>query len=214
MAGNKKLELIDVTYELLRELGPRAVTVRLIAERAQCTNPVIYYHFDDLDHLVLLASMRFYEEYLEGVERIVEAEDVSPYDLHMRAWRVFGQIAFEHAEVYEALFWGKFRKRVGEALIEYYQLFPGRHPNFDGSYSMVFLVDDVVERTYLVLKMAAAEGQFPPENLHRFAEVQCSMFHGLLLEYIDAYREPGKAAEGYERAMELLEFLNALYRLP
>lgn len=213
MAKGKKRELVDAAYELLKTTSPNDITVRLVAEKAGCTNPIIYYYFDNIEHLLLLASMRFYEEYLEGVEGIVSEEDLSPYELHMRSWRVFGEIAFSQVEVYESLFWGKYRRKTGEAMVEYYQLFPERRPSMEGSYSMVFFMDDVVERTYLVLKMAAADGEFPPDRLHLFAEAQCAMFRSVLLEYVDTYRDPGKAAEGLERSMALLEFLNSLYRV-
>ena len=213
MSNTKKRDLVDAAYELLKTTSPKDITARLIADKAGCTNPIIYYYFDNLDHLLLLASARFYEEYLTEVNSIISDENVSPYDLHMQAWRVFAKIAFSQVEIYDMLFWGKFRCKAGEGLAEYYQLFPERHPNLGGSYSMVFFMDDVVERTYLVLKMAASEGEFPSEGLHMFAEIQCAMFRSVLLEYVNTYRDPAQAQAGLERSMKLLEFLNSLYRI-
>lgn len=213
MAKGKKADLVDATYELLKTTRPNDITARLIAEKADCTNPIIYYYFDNLDHLLLLASVRFYEEYLLQVTNVVSSSNLSPYELHMETWKIFAEIAFSQIEVYDALFWGKYRNQVGEAMVEYYQLFPDRHPDMGGSYSMVFFMDDVVERTYLMLKIAASEGEFPSEGLHKFAEAQCALFRGIMLEYADTFRDPEKAKEGLTRSLDLLEFLNSLYRL-
>ncbi len=206
-----KIQLINVTYRLLQTNSPNDVTARMIADEVGCTNPAIYYHFENIDHLLLIASMRFFDDYLAKLKEVMLDTSISPFDLHMRAWRMFGEIAFSHVEVYESIFWGKYRKRASKALLEYYQLFPASRPDTDSPYSVVFFIDSIEERTYIMLKIAAAAGQMPPENLRMFANVQCSMFHGMLLEYADCYWDPEKAKEGLEKTMRMLEFLNALY---
>lgn len=214
MSENVKIELVNATYEFLQQMSPSKVTARMIADKVGCTNPTIYYHFDNLDHLILIASMRFFDDYLAKFKKITETDkELTPFELHMKAWRMFGEIAFAHLEVYESLFWGKFRDKTSEALIEYHELFPDSKPNIDNMYSVIFFMDALEDRTYIMLKMAAAAGEIPADNLHMFADVQCSLFHGILLDYVDCYWDKQKAKEGLEKAMQMLEFVNSLYRL-
>ncbi len=212
MAENIKIELINATYEFLQQMSPSKITARMIADKVGCTNPTIYYHFDNLDHLILMASMRFFDDYLNKFKKITQDKDLSIYEAHMRAWQMFGEIAFAHIEVYESLFWGKFRDKTSEALIEYHEMFPDSKPDIDNMYSVLFYMDAVEDRTYIMLKMAAAAGEIPAENLHMFADVQCCLFHGILLDYVDCYWDKEKAQEGLEKAMQMLEFVNSLYR--
>ena len=169
---NMKIKLVNTAYDLLQKISPNKITARMIADEIGCTNPVIYYHFENLDELILIASMRFFDDYLTNFKQLTKDHNASPYDLHMQAWRMFGEIAFSHVEVYDSLFWGKYRKKASSALLEYYKLFPESRPDNDSSYSVVFFIDAIEERTYIMLKMAAAAGEMPAEDLRTFAEVQ------------------------------------------
>ena len=67
---SKKNELVLKTYELLKTTGPYNIKIRTIATACNCTSTVIYRHFDDLDHLIRFASVRFLENYIVEIQRI------------------------------------------------------------------------------------------------------------------------------------------------
>ena len=70
MAENKKKELIQKTYEILKDVGPEDTKIRTIASKANCTSTVIYRHFNDLDHLLLFASISSWRIYGRSAEDI------------------------------------------------------------------------------------------------------------------------------------------------
>lgn len=72
---SKKNELVLKTYELLKTTGPYNIKIRTIATACNCTSTVIYRHFDDLDHLIRFASVRFLENYIVEIQRIAQRED-------------------------------------------------------------------------------------------------------------------------------------------
>jgi AcrR family transcriptional regulator len=51
-ADARRTALLDVTRSLVRELGPGAITVGLVAQRAEVTRALVYKHFGNKDDLL------------------------------------------------------------------------------------------------------------------------------------------------------------------
>lgn len=212
MAENKKKELIQKTYEILKDIGPEDTKIRTIASKANCTSTVIYRHFNDLDHLLLFASVKFLEDYMIDLQEIFNA-NANVLDMVVEMWKSFSKYAFENIHVFETLFWGKYKENLGDTIYEYYQLFPEEWKNFGGLSASVFFNDDLYERNRIMLRRAAVTGYFTFDDAMLLSDLECHLFHGLLLEYKDKYREPGMAQEGAQRFMEMLNSLISKYRI-
>lgn len=212
MSTNKKNELILTTYELLKTTSPENIKIRTIAAEANCTSTVIYKHFEDLDHLILFASVRFLENYIVDLQDVVN-QNSDALDMLVEMWRVFAKYAFENVEVFDLLFWGKYKERLGDTIFEYYQLFPDEWKNMDGLFTSVFFNNDIQERNGMIVHRAAATGYFAYNESRMISDMQCDMFHGMLLRYRDKYRLPGKAEEGAATFMDMLNSLIAHYRI-
>lgn len=212
MASNKKIELVQKTYDLLSKHSPEDVKIRTIAAAANCTSTVIYKHFDDLDHLVLFASVKFLEDYIIEVQNIVNTNS-DPYTSLVAMWEVFAKYAFQNVEVFDLLFWGKYKERMGDTIFEYYQMFPDEIRSLDGLFTSVFFNNDINNRNDIMMHRAAATGYFSYNDAKILSQMECCMFRGLLLEYKDIYRQPGKAEEGQNRFKQMLHTLLDQYRL-
>lgn len=212
MASNKKNELIQKTYELLKTSGPQDVKIRTIAAAANCTSTVIYKHFDDLDHLILFASVRFLEDYIIELQNIIN-KNTDTLNMVVAMWKSFAKYAFTNIEVFELLFWGKYKDRLGDTIFEYYQLFPNEWRNLDGLFTSVFFNDKLEERNSIMMHRAATTGYFTYDDAMLLSDLQCCMFHGLLMEYKDKYRNPEMAEEGSQRFMDMLDSLINHYRI-
>lgn len=212
MSANKKNELIMKTYEMLKTTSPSDIKIRNIAAACNCTTPVIYKYFEDLDHLVRFASIRFLENYIIDLQKSVNTNSDS-LDMLISMWRSFAKYAFENVEIFELFFWGRYKERLGDTIFEYYQVFPDKWRNLDGLFTSVFFNNDLKERNYMIVHRAAVMGYFSYEEARMFSDICCGLFHGLLMEYKDSYRDPAKAAEGADRYMEMLMSLIEKYRL-
>lgn len=212
MAANKKTELIMKTYEMLQTVSPSDIKIRNVAQACNCTTPVIYKYFENLDHLVRFASVRFLEDYIIDLEKSVN-EKSDPLDMLISMWESFARYAFENVEVFELLFWGKYRERLGDTIFEYYQLFPDKLKNLDGLFTSVFFNNDLKERNYIIVHRCAVTGYFSHKEEKIFSDICCDLFHGLLMEYKECYRDLEKAEEGAERYMELLDSLITHYKI-
>ena len=111
MAANKKNELILKTYELLKTTSPCDIKIRTIAAQANCTSATIYKHFEDFDQLILFASVKFLENYIIDLHKLIN-EKTDNLEMLIAMWQMFSKYAFENIEVFDLLFWGKYKQNL------------------------------------------------------------------------------------------------------
>ena len=56
-------------------------------------------------------------------------------------------------------------------------------------------------------------GHFSLDDSRMLSDMECSLFHGLMLEYQTKYRLPGIAAEGVAYFMKMLRSLHDHYKI-
>lgn len=210
---NRKTELVLITYELLKTTSLNNLTVRTIAEAAHCTSSAIYKHFEDFDQLLMFAAVRFLEDYIMELQEIVE-EDADPIRMNDAMWAAFAKYAFANVDVYEVLFFGKYKGCLSRIIYDYYQLFPEEKSRKVFSrfmFSSYFGKADMEERVAAAMYQAAISGRLAYDDVRLFSSIQCHMFHSLLLEYKSVCHEPGKAEEGARLFMDMLYSLDAHY---
>lgn len=212
MKKNKKYELVRVTYEILQTTAPEKITIRDIAEAADCTSAVIYRHFDNLEHLLLVSSIKFLEDY------IVELQDVSnqtldPIETELTMWHVFAKYAFKNVDAFLLMFWGSNKEKLGDMIYEYYQMFPDNWKHLNGLYTVVFFSNDLKERNRVILSRAAAAGYLKSEDVPLLSNLQCDFMYGMLMGLKASYREPGVAEEATEQFIQTLTSIQNHYRL-
>lgn len=209
---SKKNELIIKTYELLKTTSPADIKIRTIAAECHCTTTVIYKHFDDLDHLILFASVKFLENYIIDLQNIVN-EKSDPLEMLVAMWKHFAKYAFQTIDIFELLFWGKYKERLGDTIFEYYQIFPDEMKKLDGLFTSVFFNNEIKARNYMIVHRAAVAGYFSYDDAEMLSDLQVHLFYGLLKDYQPVYRQPGKAEEGAEYYMRMLNAVIEKFRI-
>ena len=56
---------IDAVKQIQEEEGLQAVTIRKVADIAGYNSATLYNYFENLDHLLLFASMDYFQEYVD-----------------------------------------------------------------------------------------------------------------------------------------------------
>ena len=74
----RKQKFIKVTSEILQEEGREGVNIRRVASEAGCTSAVLYKHFDNLEHLIMLASIQFLEPYMRIMNEMSADTSLDP----------------------------------------------------------------------------------------------------------------------------------------
>lgn len=209
---SKKKELVQKTYELLKTESPATITIRAIAAAADCTSTVIYKHFKDLDQLVFFSSVKFLEDYIADVHDIMTSR-TEPMEMLSLMWQSFAKVAFSNIEVVDNLFWGKYSSGLGDAIFEYYQMFPNEFKRLDGLLTSIYFSGTIEERNRIVVNRIAATGVFSFNDVDAINELQCCAFRGVMDKYKPLYRDPEKANEAYMSFNKMMESLVNHYRL-
>jgi AcrR family transcriptional regulator len=203
MAASKKIELIQKTYELLKDTAPDDLKIRDIAKACSCTPTVVYKHFEDLDDLIRFGCVHFLEDYIRETMKIVN-ENMDPLEMLIIMWDEFSKCAFKNVDVYLHLFWGRYRSQLGDTIFDYYHLFPDHWQVMGGLFTSTFFNSEIKERNYTIVRRASAVGYFHHTETKLISDMQCYLMHGILMDYRDSYRQPGKAEEGQKLFMQTL----------
>lgn len=208
---SKKYVLLDTTFELLKEMPPSELTARKIAAKSKCTPTVIYKHFDSLDHLVMVASVRFLEQYIEEVQAILSNSDDEFTSLRTM-WLCFADKGFSNPEIFLKMFWGIDNDQLSDVIFEYYELFPEALHGLDGLFTSVFFNNDLHERDFIMVRRAAAKGVFKVKDARMISDMECVLFRGCLSELCSLPLEQRNAQAATDRFMNMLDVLYAKFR--
>lgn len=107
MGGNNKealqrentIRFIEAAEELIDEHGIDNVSVRKIAEKAGFHNSTIYLYFKDVNELILLASMKHFNEYSKALARLSSKNWDSTENFYF-VWRFFVESMLKNPKIY------------------------------------------------------------------------------------------------------------------
>ena len=180
-----KRNLILTTYRLLQNMDASKITVRAVAKEVGCSPAALYRHFDNIEYLIVLASIRFFENYMieYGVLMDQEPDLLKQY---VDGWRLFNRYAFERPDLYYRLMWGQYNSDFSDALSEYIELFPfsASSSSPDYFYTMIFN-SDIMERDFLLLRRAVNQGLLTDVDANYFSKTNPLIVKGMLERYMN-----------------------------
>lgn len=136
---------IIATRVLMEEVGIENLSVRKIADRAGFHNSTIYLYFRDVDYLIKLASMDFFEDYALALSDLSK-KDVAPIDAFVEIWRTFCDTVFRQPEIFYPFFFGKYSDNLTEIITEYYRLFPEKTKEYSKEIEDMFFGQNMYDR--------------------------------------------------------------------
>ncbi|MGN0204222.1 MAG: TetR family transcriptional regulator [Coprococcus sp.] len=181
----RKRKYVEATAEIIAREGTGGINIRRVAEAAGCTSAVLYKHFENKDHLVILGSIRFLEPYIIQFMEISKRKDLNSIQMDLLFWKAYIYEAFRNKAIYEMLFFGKYKNMLEEYIFEYYQMFPDFLGQVDGYMVSVIFNSNLVERDLIRLRRAANEGLITMEDATTLSRLCTPVFHGMLIQYPD-----------------------------
>lgn len=179
----RKRSYVQIAARILASEGIKGVNIRRIAKEAGCTSAVLYKHFDNLDHLIILASVQFLEPYIKEVCRVTKRRDISSIQIDLYLWKVFIKEAFRNKPYYEMMFFSSDKDMLEDYIYEYYSLFPQMEKDFDGLAASIIFSNNLAEREYIRLRRAAHEGMITLENARLLSRLSTAVFNGMFVQY-------------------------------
>jgi AcrR family transcriptional regulator len=171
---------IDAAYAIVKEEGFRAVTIRRAADSAGYTSATLYNYFDDIQHLIFLAAIRYLEPYYRCLpERSKWCSNA--IERYLSTNECFCQFSFSDPEVYELLFFTYTDEKFDRYMRQYYELFPQKNV-MDSRLPLFkfFNVGSIHKRSAIQLEDCVAEGFMAADDAAAFNEITLMVFKCLL----------------------------------
>lgn len=211
MTKTSNREYIDAAYALISEVGIENVTIRQVADKVGVSSASLYRHFDNLDHLLALASVRFLKDYSADASFLARV-DLNPMELDFELWECFAFYAFQNVPVFENLFFWDDPDRAQQIVLEYYSVFPEDLTHVREYIFEMLREGNLFRRDYYVMSQAVASGMITEESAQTISKTVVYMFRGMLQAYKSTYVEEGVPAKATREFMGMLSTIynNAL----
>ena len=188
--STKKLEYVQTAYQMILEEGMSNVSIRKLAKRIGCSSAVLYKHFDNLEYLLVLASIPFLNTYIEKFGEYKDKRNENAIEYNLILWKVFIEEAFRNPEPYKLMFFGKYSDYFTEAINELYRLSPVSMSFIikDAFSTLIMMGGDLTERDFTLLRLAVKQGRLTYEDAELLSTVNVMIFKGYLdlaLEHLD-----------------------------
>ena len=175
-----RIRFIGAAQELIENGGPENASIRKIAEKAGLHNSTIYLYFEDVDQLILLASLKYFNEYSKALSEL-STKNLTPVQNFMTIWNFFAQTVFERPKIFHNFFFGKHSDNLKEIVKQYYELFPEEQEKYSPEIEDMYYGQNIQERCLKVLVPLADTGtRINSDNLELVNDIIVSFFKYLL----------------------------------
>lgn len=163
--------------EIIGKEGVEAISIRRIAAELGCSSASMYRYFKNLDELLFYAQLDALTDYILDLSK-KEKEWKDIWDMHFAIWRSYAQEAFKNPKAFEIIFYRNIDKDLGEALKEYYDMFPDAIVLVSPFLKEMLEIPGYYERDYHVCQKLVKEGRITAENAKKLNHMICTLFLG------------------------------------
>lgn len=165
------ITFIDATTQMIEEVGIANLSIRKIAEKAGFHNSTIYLYFEDLDELLILASIKFFQEYSQSLG-LLSKEDLSPGESLIKVWDSFLTSAFKWSYLFHNFFFGKRSDHLSTYMDRYYDLYPEERIEYSNVIKDMYYGENISERCLKLLQTALPEtSKVTEDNIYMICDI-------------------------------------------
>ena len=170
-------DYVVMASRIIKSEGVGAISIRRIATALGCSSASMYRYFKNLDELLFYAQLDALNEYiLELSNREKEWKGI--WDMYFGIWRAYATEAFKKPEAFECIFYRNINKDLGEALREYYEMFPEAIVRVSPLIKEMLEIPGYYDRDYLICRRLVEEKEIAEENARKLNHVLCTLFLG------------------------------------
>lgn len=176
------VRFIEATQELIDTNGIGKISIRKIAEKAGFHNSTIYLYFKDVDQLILLASLKHFNEYSKALAK-QSKKNSSPIENFLSIWEAFAKSVFSKPEIFYNFFFGKHSDNLTEIIEQYYELFPAEKEQYSEEIQDMYYGKNIYDRCYGIMSPLLTENtKLTKDNISIVNEISVSYLKYLLEE--------------------------------
>lgn len=176
------IRFIRATQNILDTEGIENISIRKIADKAGFHNSTIYLYFKDVDHLILLASLKYFNEYSANLSKL-STQNLSPKERFFSIWRFFAQTIFQKPKIFYDFFFGKYSDNLTDIIKQYYELFPEEQVTYSPEIEHMYYGRNINERCMQILiLLAESSSEIKKTDLEIINDITVSYLKYLLLQ--------------------------------
>jgi AcrR family transcriptional regulator len=197
---NEMLRLfVDACAEVIEEKGYEKTGIREVARRAGYKPATVYNYFENFDHLLFFASMRFLGKYTHALEDYLVGSE-NALDKFLLIWDCFCYYAYAEPEVYKYRFY-LYSGRTGDKLMEeYYREFPEElKQDWSPDIRAMMTRTKIEDRNMALVEELAHEGYISPSHCEIINNLTTILFEGFFARVL---RRQMSAEEAHKLTLE------------
>ncbi|MCT4607410.1 MAG: TetR/AcrR family transcriptional regulator [Marinisporobacter sp.] len=175
---------IEATHQIIEKEGIDYVTIRKVSDLAGYNSATLYNYFENLDHLIFFASIKYLKDYALNLPRFIEGTKNS-MEQYLEIWKCFCYYSFQKPKIYYALFFDKHHNLTQNIIKEYYEIFSDELDEHFKNILPMFLKQDIYDRNMIILEPCASEGFIKKEDLKEINEMTILLYQSILLKVIN-----------------------------
>ena len=170
---------INAVIQLIGDGDIKNVSIRKIAEITGYNSATLYNYFNNLDHLILFSSIRYFKEYNIAIS-LHTKKHKDPYLQFVYLWQTFCEMVFPKQHIFYNMFFGKYSDNLEQVIDEYNTIFP---EDFTRANKYVFEMlksGDILRRNFAIIEPLIATGYISENNANDINEIIIFCFKELL----------------------------------
>jgi AcrR family transcriptional regulator len=205
MAKLSREEYITVTYNIIKEEGVDAVSIRYLAKKLNCSSASLYRHFDSVEQLIAFTSLRFLKPYIAEVIPLFNHKEYN-LESYYSCWNSFIKYSFESPQVFHYVFFNKYRDMLAHAIDMYYQEISNDIDTIESSLRPMLNVDSIFFRDRLMLEHCVDRAKVSQGSIEMVSNMLIYTYRGMMSILLEDDMSFNKeiAKKQFDVAMRLL----------
>lgn len=174
---------IDAAKQIIDDGGIEALSARDVADIAEYNCATLYNYFDDLDHLIFYASLKYLKSYIDDIKNYTKNAR-TPVDRYIKVWECFCYHSYDMPKIYNSIFFDKYSTKLNHDIKEYYSIFPEELGDQEDDIKPMLLGQNIYERNLTILQPCIKKGFLKEENADDVNEMIILLYQGLLTRMV------------------------------
>jgi len=170
---------IEAANQIIETEGVNAITIRRVSDIAGYNSATLYNYFENLDHLIFFASMKYLKEYVLSLPDFLKASKNS-IDRYFKIWECFCQHSFRKPKIYYTIFFDRFSNSLNDDIKEYYSIFPEELGEQSKDILPMLLGQNIYDRNRSILESCIPKESITKKDLEEINEMNILIYHGML----------------------------------
>ena len=196
---------VEATNDIIEKEGLENVTIRKIADIAGYNSATLYNYFENLDHLVFFASMKYFKDYSLGISDYIR-DTKDDIETLLKIWEFFCKHSFSKPKIFYNIFFSKHKDKLKETINEYYDIFPEEFGEHTDQINDMLKGKNIYERNKVILQPLVKHGKIKGEDIDLINNIIVYTYQSLLYNIV-VLEEDYNIDDLTEKVLDIIRYI-------